>query len=97
MAAVEFRSSDPLTHTNLSSTAAASIPQSIGKKVQEYCLDRDLLILTTSCFDTIRFIPALTVNEEEMNRALKIFREAVESVAGGEQVGKAPKADGSMD
>lgn len=39
------------------------------------------MVLTTSCFDTIRFIPALIVNEEEMNRAIGIFSNAVEMVA----------------
>jgi 4-aminobutyrate aminotransferase len=40
-----------------------------------------MLILTTSVFDVIRFIPALNVNEEETALACKIFRESVEEVA----------------
>jgi 4-aminobutyrate aminotransferase len=97
MAAIEFRTTDPLTHTSLSASQISQIPSNIGKKVQQYCLDHDLIILTTSCFDTIRFIPALTVNEEEMDRAIGIFRDALASVAEGEQTKKATKADGSMD
>jgi 4-aminobutyrate aminotransferase len=86
MAAIEFRmASDPLTHTGVE---GASIPSDIGKKVQKYCLDNHLMILTTSCFDTIRFIPALVVSEEEMNRAIEIFTAAVHSVANEEQVSK---------
>lgn len=40
-----------------------------------------MLILTTSVFDVIRFIPALNVSQEEMALACKIFKEAVEEVA----------------
>jgi 4-aminobutyrate aminotransferase len=79
MAAVEFRSaSDPLTLEGLPS--GASVPKDIGKRVQKYCLDHGLIVLTTSCFDTIRFIPALIVSEEEMERAIAIFTAAVENV-----------------
>lgn len=80
MAAVEFRNgSDPLTLDGL--PAGTAIPKNIGKRVQDYCLERGLLILTTSCFDTIRFIPALVVTQEEMQEAIGIFTEAVEKVA----------------
>lgn len=40
-----------------------------------------MLILTTSVFDVIRFIPALNVTEGEMAEACRIFRESVEEVA----------------
>lgn len=80
MAAIEFRMpEDTLTHTGLPS--GTHIPSNIGKRVQQYCIDHHLLVLTTSCFDTIRFIPALVVSEEQMNHAIKIFTEAVEMVA----------------
>jgi 4-aminobutyrate aminotransferase len=80
MAAIEFRTADTLTHTGIDITSTP-IPKDIGKRVQKYCMDQNLLILTTSCFDTIRFIPALVVSEEEMNKAIGIFSEAVEHVA----------------
>jgi 4-aminobutyrate aminotransferase len=81
MAAIEFRmASDTLTHTGIDATATP-IPADIGKRVQKLCMDKNLMVLTTSCFDTIRFIPALIVNEEEMKRAIDIFSEAVEIVA----------------
>jgi len=52
--------------------------------------------LTTSCFDTIRFIPALIVSEEEMKEAIDIFKRAVLKVA---QDGKGAKkqADVGLD
>ena len=70
---------DPLTHTGLAPNT--HIPKNIGKRVQQHCIDNHLLVLTTSCFDTIRFIPALVCNEEEMKTAVRIFTEAVEKVA----------------
>lgn len=80
MTAVEFRmASDSLTHTGL--PEGTHIPANIGKRVQQYCLEHNLMILTTSCFDTIRFIPALVVSEQEMNTAIQIFTAAVEKVA----------------
>jgi acetylornithine/succinyldiaminopimelate/putrescine aminotransferase len=63
-----------------------SVPQKgrvkdIGSRVAKKCLAKGMLILTTSVFDVIRFIPALNVTEEEMALACKIFKESVEEVA----------------
>jgi 4-aminobutyrate aminotransferase len=44
-------------------------------------MEKGLMILTTSCFDTIRFIPALVVSEAEMNEAIEIFSAAIEEIA----------------
>lgn len=44
----------------------------ICSKVTSECGNRGLLLLTTSVFETIRFIPALTVNESEVNQCLAI-------------------------
>jgi 4-aminobutyrate aminotransferase len=40
-----------------------------------------MLILTTSVFDVIRFIPPLNVSEDEVDEACRIFKEALEEVA----------------
>lgn len=80
MVAVEFRNgADELTLEGV--PAGTKIPKNIGKRVQDHCLERGLMILTTSCFDTIRFIPALVVSEQEMTEAIEIFTDAVETVA----------------
>ncbi|KAI8823698.1 pyridoxal phosphate-dependent transferase [Fimicolochytrium jonesii] len=52
-------------------------PAGISARVQKACLDRGLLVLTTSVFETLRFIPPLTVSKEEMEKGLEIFGEAV--------------------
>ncbi|TXT10858.1 hypothetical protein VHUM_02363 [Vanrija humicola] len=80
MVAVEFRSNtDKLTHEGLAPGTA--LPQKIGPRVQTKCKEKGVIILTTSCFDTIRFIPALIVSEEEMSRAMNVFGEALNEVA----------------
>lgn len=53
--------------------------------VQARCLEKGLLLLTTSIYDTIRFMPALNVTEEDMKLACGIFEEAVREVAKGAQ------------
>ncbi|WVF70880.1 hypothetical protein IAT40_005675 [Kwoniella sp. CBS 6097] len=80
MSSIEFRiPTDPLTLEGV--PQGTNVPKNIGKRVQEYCLERDLMVLTTSCFDTIRFIPALTVSQEQIKTAMDIFTAAVENVA----------------
>lgn len=73
---------------NKSESQPGSVPQKggqrvkdIGSRVAKKCLEKGMLILTTSVFDVIRFIPALNVTEEEMALACKIFKESVEEVA----------------
>ncbi|TXT07260.1 hypothetical protein VHUM_03430 [Vanrija humicola] len=79
MAAIEFRSADALTHHGL--PAGTAVPSSIARRVQEKCLDAGLLLLTTSTFEVIRFIPSLTVSEAQVDQALQVFAKAVADVA----------------
>lgn len=53
----------------------------ISSKVQAKCLENDMLTLTTSIYETIRFIPPLTVTEDEMKMGCDILKKAVEDVA----------------
>ncbi|RVD83530.1 uncharacterized protein DFL_007916 [Arthrobotrys flagrans] len=57
------------------------VPAGISSKVQARCLQNDMLTLTTSIYETIRFIPPLTISEEEMKQGCEIFTKAVEDVA----------------
>lgn len=65
---------------NTAARHAGSQPQLAPKVVQE-CLKRDMLLLSTSVFDVLRFIPPLTISEEELTQACNIFKEALEAVA----------------
>jgi 4-aminobutyrate aminotransferase len=83
MVGVQF--STATTQSDSSNTAAADPkpqPQIAPKVVQE-CLKRDMLLLSTSVFDVLRFIPPLTITEDELAQACKIFKEALEAVADG--------------
>lgn len=66
--------------------AEEGAPQLAPKIVAE-CIKRGMLLLSTSVFDCLRFIPALNISEEDMSKACKIFEEALNEVA--KQVGKA--------
>ncbi|KAM0754858.1 PLP-dependent transferase [Meredithblackwellia eburnea MCA 4105] len=57
------------------------IPAKIASRVQAKCLEKDVLTLTTSVFETIRFIPPLTISEEEMKKGCDVIKWAIEEVA----------------
>jgi len=52
----------------------------VANKIVQKCIDKGLLILTTSVYETIRFIPPLNVSEAEMAEGCKIFEEAAREV-----------------
>jgi 4-aminobutyrate aminotransferase len=81
MVGVQFATAT--TQSDSSNTAAADPkpqPQIAPKVVQE-CLKRNMLLLSTSVFDVLRFIPPLTITEDEMAQACQIFKESLEAVA----------------
>lgn len=53
--------------------------------LQAKCMEKDMLILTTSIYDTLRLIPPLNVTKEDMAKGIQIIKEAVEEVAEGEK------------
>lgn len=57
---------------------------SLGSKVQAKCKEKGMLILTTSIYDTLRFIPALNISKEDMAHGCQILKESIEEVAAGE-------------
>ena len=62
-----------------------------ASKIQQKCLEKDMLLLTTSIYDTLRFIPPLNITKEDMAKGIEIVRGAIEEVAAegkGESVGK---------
>lgn len=48
--------------------------------VSNACLERDMLLLTTSAFEVIRFVPALVVTESEVDECLDIVEAAMTQV-----------------
>ncbi|RSH82893.1 hypothetical protein EHS25_005883 [Saitozyma podzolica] len=57
------------------------LPAYLSKLVQDACLDRGLLTLTTSIYPVLRMIPALILSEEEVDEMLRIMAESVKEVA----------------
>lgn len=55
-----------------------------ASQIQAKCMAKDMLVLTTSIYDTIRFIPPLNISREDMSIGCQIIKEAIEEVAAGE-------------
>ncbi|MCJ1453920.1 hypothetical protein MMC28_004269 [Mycoblastus sanguinarius] len=55
-----------------------------ASKIQAKCMAKDLLVLTTSIYDTLRFIPPLNITKEDMAKGCQIIKEAIEEVAAGD-------------
>ncbi|KAL8913214.1 MAG: hypothetical protein Q9171_001928 [Xanthocarpia ochracea] len=56
-----------------------------ASKIQAKCMEKDMLVLTTSIYDTLRFIPPLNITKEDMAKGCQIIKEAIEEVAAGER------------
>lgn len=52
-----------------------------ASKIQAKCMEKDMLVLTTSIYDTIRFMPPLNITKEDMAKGIEIIRGAIEEVA----------------
>jgi 4-aminobutyrate aminotransferase len=76
MIGVEFAS--PISAYDPNTLAQA--PKDLAGRVAKRCLEKGMLILTTSVYEVIRFIPPLNVSAEEMTAGIEIFTRAVEEV-----------------
>ncbi|SNX82426.1 probable 4-aminobutyrate aminotransferase [Melanopsichium pennsylvanicum] len=56
-------------------------PDHMSAKIVAECLKRDMLLLSTSVFDVLRFIPPLNISEEDLNKACNIFKQSFEAAA----------------
>lgn len=56
-----------------------------ASKVQAKCMEMDMLVLTTSIYDTLRFIPPLNITKEDMAKGCEIITKAIQEVAAGDQ------------
>lgn len=68
------------SHNATAATGAKKVEQ-IAPKIVAECLKRDMLLLSTSVFDVLRFIPPLNISEDELSQACSIFKEAFEAAA----------------
>ncbi|KAJ7054529.1 acetylornithine aminotransferase [Mycena amicta] len=75
MVAVEFASpNDPVV------AARPQVPQGLASRVAKKCIEKGMLILTTSVYEVVRFIPPLNISAADLNKGAQIFREAVDEV-----------------
>jgi 4-aminobutyrate aminotransferase len=52
-----------------------------ASRIQSKCMEKGLLVLTTSIYDTLRFIPPLNISSEDMAKGCQIVKESIEEVA----------------
>ena len=52
-----------------------------ASKIQSKCMEKGMLTLTTSIYDTLRFIPPLNITKEDMAEGCRILKEAIDEVA----------------
>ncbi|KAK7687005.1 hypothetical protein QCA50_009504 [Cerrena zonata] len=78
MAAVEFAS--PKGSSPHDSFINPSAPEKLSSRVAKRCQEKGMLILTTSVYEVIRFIPALNISKADLEKGIKIFTEAVEEI-----------------
>lgn len=55
-------------------------PRGVASKVSKLCAERGLLLLSTSVFEVVRFIPPLNISSEDLATGLVIFKQAVTDV-----------------
>jgi len=58
----------------------ASTPANMASRVAARCIEKGMLILTTSVYQVIRFIPPLNVSKADLAKGCQIFAEAVREV-----------------
>lgn len=61
-------------------SASPNSPKALASRVAKRCIEKGLLILTTSAYEVVRFIPALNITKEDLQKGTALFAEAVKEV-----------------
>jgi len=77
MVAVEFSSPSYSVHDTVLNPSA---PKNLASRVAKRCIEKGLLLLTTSVYEVIRFIPPLNISQSDLKKGCEIFAEALEEV-----------------
>ncbi|KAF8992548.1 acetylornithine aminotransferase [Cyathus striatus] len=80
MIGVEFASPSGPFSTVHDALARKDTPKNMASRVATKCIEKGMLILTTSVFEVIRFIPALNVSKGEVEEGVGIFEESLREV-----------------
>ncbi|KAJ6451695.1 acetylornithine aminotransferase [Mycena vitilis] len=78
MVAVEFAT--PAGPGAERDAVAAPVAKSMASRVTKRCIEKGMLILTTSVYEVVRFIPPLNISAADLKKGVEIFRDAVEEV-----------------
>jgi len=78
MIAVEFASPSQPTLDPTVKGKPTSLPMKI--KLVNRCIEKGLLLLPTSGYETVRFIPPLNISGVDLAKGMDIFKEAVKEV-----------------
>ena len=77
MVAVEFSSPSYSVHDGVLNKSA---PKALASRVAKRCIEKGLLLLTTSIYEVIRFIPPLNISQGDLKKGCDIFAEALTEV-----------------
>ncbi len=80
MIGMEFASPTGLSSNTLDVGINPDTPADIASRIAKKCIEKGMLILTTSVYQVIRFIPPLNVSEADMKKGCAIFEEALREV-----------------
>ncbi|KAI0339781.1 hypothetical protein BDW22DRAFT_1335400, partial [Trametopsis cervina] len=78
MVAVEFAS--PTGTGEYDPFRRPEVPARLASRVAKRCQEKGLLILTTSVYEVIRFIPPLNISQADLKKGTQIFAESVEEI-----------------
>ncbi|KAJ7204746.1 pyridoxal phosphate-dependent transferase [Mycena pura] len=60
--------------------ASPQVGKTLAARVAKRCIEKGMLILTTSVYEVVRFIPPLNISAADLKKGAEIFKEAVEEV-----------------
>ena len=80
MMAIELASP---SHSTFDPAVRKDAKANLASNISKRCLEKGMLLLTTSVHETMRSIPPLNISSEDLARGIDIFKEAVKEVVQG--------------
>lgn len=69
-----------LPHASSIGQIVSQHPENLANRVTKRCIEKGMLLLTTSMYEVVRFIPPLNISKEDLAKGCAIFGEAVREV-----------------
>lgn len=81
MVAMEFSSSEgPGAGFDVVAPKGMTVKKGIASRVAKRCIEKGMLLLTTSVYEVVRFIPPLNISQADMKKGCEIFEESLREV-----------------